>query len=142
MVRKPRPIAQALLPGGLLARIALAGGYSAVAALWLMIAHDGDLDHTRWLAFTALVCAQAVRAYANRSLHEPLHRLTWNPVLLAACIVTVAVQALIPMVPPIADAFRATPLDAVDWLLVGVIALAPVVLAESIRTLRRGPWVA
>ena len=38
-------------------------------------------DHARWLAFTTLVCAQAVRAYANRSLREPLYRLSPNPLL-------------------------------------------------------------
>jgi hypothetical protein len=58
------------------------------------------------------------------------------------CILTVAVQALIPLIPPIADAFRATPLDAIDWLLVAIIALAPAIVAESIRALRQGPWVA
>ncbi|HEV8282068.1 MAG TPA: HAD-IC family P-type ATPase [Candidatus Limnocylindrales bacterium] len=142
MVRKPRAIAQPLLSGGLLGRIALAGGFSAVAALWLMTGHGGALDHARWLAYTTLVCAQAVRAYANRSLREPLQRLRWNPVLLGVCILTVAVQALIPLIPPIADAFRATPLDAIDWLLVAIIALAPAIVAESIRALRQGPWVA
>jgi Ca2+-transporting ATPase len=142
MVRKPRAIARPLLSGELLGRITVAGGFSALAALWLMIGHGGSIDHARWLAFTALVCAQAVRAYANRSLREPLLRLGMNPVLLVACIATVVVQALIPLVPPIADAFRATPLDAVDWLLVAIIALAPAVVAESIRALRRGSWVA
>jgi len=142
MVRKPRAIARPLLSGELLGRITVAGGFSALAALWLMIGHGGSIDHARWLAFTALVCAQAVRAYANRSLREPLLRLGMNVVLLVACIATVVVQALIPLVPPIADAFRATPLDAVDWLLVAIIALAPAVVAESIRALRRGSWVA
>jgi len=37
----------------LLARIAGAGGFSAVAALWLMTASGAGLEHGRWLAFTA-----------------------------------------------------------------------------------------
>jgi P-type Ca2+ transporter type 2C len=142
MRRRPRPIARPLLPSGLLGRITLSGGFSAVAALVLMIGHDGPPDHARWLAFTTLVCAQAVRAYANRSLREPLHRLGWNPVLLGACIITIAIQAAIPLIPPLAEAFRATPLDAFDWLLVTTVALAPALLAESVKALRRGDWVA
>ena len=48
----------------LLARIALAGGFSAAAALWLMVSAPGPADHARWLAYTVLVCSQAVRASA------------------------------------------------------------------------------
>lgn len=142
MRRRPRPIARPLLPSGLLGRITLSGGFSAVAALVLMIGHDGPPDHARWLAFTTLVCAQAVRAYANRSLREPLHRLGWNPVLLGACVITIVIQAAIPLITPLAEAFRATPLGAFDWLLVTIVALAPALLAESVKALRRGDWVA
>jgi Ca2+-transporting ATPase len=142
MGRRPRPIARPLLPSSLLGRIALAGAFSAVAALVLMVGHDGPPDQARWLAYTTLVCAQAVRAYANRSLHEPLRRLAWNPVLLGACLITVLVQAAIPFIPPLADAYRATPLDPFDWLLVAIVALVPALVAESVRTFRRGYWVA
>jgi Ca2+-transporting ATPase len=142
MTRRPRPIGRPLLTRELLGRIAVAGAFSAVAALWLMTTHDGDTDHTRWLAYTALVCAQAVRAYANRSLHQPLRRLSWNPLLLGACVIAVAVQVLIPAVPALRDAFVATPLDALDWLLVAFIAVAPAALAEAVRARGGRIWVA
>jgi Ca2+-transporting ATPase len=142
MRRPPRRQGVALLSAELLARIAVAGGFSAVAALWLMLNHDGSEDHTRWLAYTALVCAQVVRAYANRSLRTPLHRLPANGLLLAACILVVVVQAVIPYVPGVADAFRATPLALDDWAIVAVIAVAPALVAELIRTARRTVWVA
>jgi hypothetical protein len=56
----------------------------------------------------------------------------------------VGIQALIPYVPPLASAFRATPLDLVDWLLVAVVALAPALVAELARTRAnaRTLWVA
>ena len=142
MHRPPRPISQPLLPVRLLGRITAAGAFSALAALWLMAGHGGTLDHARWLAYTALVAAQAVRAYANRSLREPVSRLRPNGFLLGACLFTVAVQVLIPVVPPLADAFRATPLDATDWLLVALIALAPAVVGELVRSRSRMSWVA
>jgi len=96
----------------------------------------------QWLAYTALVCGQAVRAYANRSLREPVHRLTRNTFLLAARGLVVAVQAAIPYVPPLADAFRAVPLTASDWLLVAAVALSPALLAQVVRARRRISWVA
>ena len=55
-----------------------------------------------------------------------------------------AIQAAIPYVPPLSDAFRATPLDPIDWLLVAVIAFVPAFAAEVARLRARGQriWVA
>ena len=142
MDRPPRVAGEPLLSRPILARIALAGGFSATAALAVITVLGGPADHARWLAFTILVCAQVVRAYANRSLRVPLHRLGTNGFLLAACIGVVVVQILIPLVPPLAEAFRASPLSAEDWILVAVVAFAPAFLAEIVRTVRGSLWVA
>ena len=144
MTRPPRHAERPLLTRGILARIAGAGGFTATAALAAMLVHDGTFEHAAWLAYTALVVSQCVRAYANRSIREPVHRLGRNGFLLGACLVAVGVQALIPFVPPLAEAFHATPLDAADWLIVAVVAFLPALLAEVVRTARHGrvEWVA
>jgi Ca2+-transporting ATPase len=141
MTRPPRPRAQPLLTNGILARIALAGGFSAAAALVLAVIAGGDPEHGRWLAYTALVVGQVVRAYANRSLTVPVWRLPRNGALLAAAILVVVVQAAIPVVPALADVFRAAPLDAGDWALVAIVALAPAAFAHVLRVSGRA-WVA
>ena len=92
-----------------------------------MVTHPGTPEHARWLAYTTLVCAQAVRANANRSLTIPLHRLGRNWFLLLAGLLVVAIQVAIPYVPLLAEAFHATPLEPDDWAIVAVIALAPAV---------------
>ncbi|HET9346476.1 MAG TPA: HAD-IC family P-type ATPase, partial [Candidatus Limnocylindrales bacterium] len=143
MRRPPRNRFRPLLTSSLLARIGIAGGFSAVAALALMAWHPGSADHARWVAFTALVTAQVVRAYANRSLTLPYGALPRNTFLLAACLLVVALQALIPVIPGLSAAFRATPLDAQDWALVALIAFAPAALAGLVRAVRPGTeWVA
>jgi Ca2+-transporting ATPase len=142
MTRPPRRVGSPLLTRELLARITLAGGFSAVAALGLLAGAIGGSAHGQWLAYTALVCAQAVRAYANRSLTQPLFRLSANRLLLGACVAVIGIQAGIPAVPPLADAFRASPLSLFEWGLVAIVALAPAVLAELVRSLRRQTWVA
>ena len=142
MRRPPRPVTKHLLTTGLLGRISLAGGFSAVAALWLMTNHGGGADHARWLAYTTLVCAQAVRAYANRSLGESIRKLGVNGFLLAACVLVVAIQIAIPLVPPLAEAFVATPLDPADWVLVAAVAFLPALIAEVVRSRGWGTWVA
>jgi Ca2+-transporting ATPase len=107
-----------------------------------MASHPGTAEHARWLAYTSLVCAQAVRANANRSVREPIHRLPPNPFLLLMAVAVVAIQAAIPSIPFLAEAFHATPLDASDWVIVFVIALVPAVIAETVRTVTGRTWVA
>jgi P-type Ca2+ transporter type 2C len=143
MRRPPRDRTVPLLTSGLLGRIALAGGFSAVAAMAILAWHPGGEDHARWVAFSALVVAQAVRAYANRSLTLPYGALPRNTFLAVACLLVVAVQVLIPFVPGLSEIFRATPLDGSDWVLVAVVALAPAIVAGIIRAARPGTmWVA
>ncbi len=144
MTRPPRHAEQPLLTNGILGGIVLAGGFTAAAALVVMLTHGGGFAHAAWLAYTTLVVSQCVRAYWNRSVREPIHRLGRNGFLFGACVAAVAIQALIPYVPVLADAFRATQLDVSDWLLVAIVAVIPAIVAELARTLRRGRlvWVA
>ena len=142
MNRPPRPRTKPLLDVGILLRIVLAGGFSAVAALYLIEQHSPDFEHARWLAYTALVVGQVVRANANRSLVYPVLRRRPNTLLLAGGALCVAIQIAIPYVPGIGSAFAATPLDAFDWALVTAVALAPALVAELIRALFHRPWVA
>ena len=142
MRRPPRPRGVPLLTRDLLLRITVAGGITAIAALALMSWHGGGLDHARWLAFTALVFAQLVRAYANRSIVSPIRALSMNGFLAAACIAAAVIQVAIPYVPPLADAFRATHLDALDFALIALIAFVPAVVAEVIRSRGGMTWVA
>ena len=142
MAVAPRTRSTPLLTNGILARIVAAGGFSAAAATIVLVIHDGGPDHARWIAFTVLVVAQAVRAYANRSLTRPLTTLAANRVLAAACILVVLVQAAIPSLAGLAEVFRASPLDPVDWLVVMAVALAPAALAEVVRRRAGWTWVA
>jgi Ca2+-transporting ATPase len=141
MRRPPRPRGAPLLPVSLLARIGLAGGFTALAALAVIELAGAEADHARWLAYTTLVVGQVVRAYANRSLSLSVMRLGRNTFLAAACLLVVGIQALIPFVPPLADTFRATPLTIGEWGIVFAIALAPAVAADVVRRTGR-TWVA
>ena len=85
---------------------------------------------------------QVVRANANRSLAYPVLLRRPNALLLAGGIACVVIQIVIPYVPAFSDAFRATPLDAFDWLLVSIVAFAPALFAEAYRAIRHQPWIA
>ena len=138
----PRPRGRPILTNGLLARIVLAGGFSALMALLLIEGHGTSAAHAQWLAFTALVVAQVVRAYSNRSLTLPIWRVPRNAFLLASVTAVLVIQAALPYLPYFAAAFRAVPLDAAEWSLVFAIALVPSVLAQLVRALSGRAWVA
>ncbi len=144
MNRPPRHAEKPLLTNEILAKIVAAGSFTAIGALGLMSQDPGTFEHAAWLAYTALVVGQCVRAYSNRSVREPIHHLGRNGFLLGACLVAVGIQVLIPYLPPLAEVFRATPLGLTDWLLVAVIALAPALAAEVVRLRGHGQtiWVA
>ena len=142
MTRPPRPRTRPLLDWGIIGRIVLAGGFSACAALVLIEQHSPDFIHARWLAYTALVVGQVVRANANRSLASPVLLRRPNALLLLGGIAAVGIQIVIPFFPPAAEAFQATPLDAMDWLVVAAVALFPAAVAEAYRAIRHQPWVA
>ena len=89
MRRPPRPRTKPLLDWSILARIGLAGGFSSLAALWLIETQSGSFEHVRWLAYTALVIGQVVRANANRSLAYPVLLRRPNMLLLAGGIVCI-----------------------------------------------------
>jgi Ca2+-transporting ATPase len=141
MRRPPRPRTRPLLDRGILVGVVLAGGFTAFAALTLMLAAGSDESHARWVAFTALAIGQVIRAYGNRSLTVPVQRLPVNGFLAIAVLVVIVTQAAIPYLPALADAFRATPLSAQEWAVVAFVALAPAVLAQVMRSLGRR-WIA
>jgi magnesium-transporting ATPase (P-type) len=122
----------------------VAGGFTAIAAIVVMLNHEGDFAYRSWLAYSILVVSQCVRAYWNRSARWPVRSLAGNSVLLAACTFAIGIQILIPAIPPLADLFHAHPIALGDWPLIAVIALAPAVVAEVVRGIRRGAtiWVA
>jgi Ca2+-transporting ATPase len=141
MLRPPQPRDVPLLTRGLLVQIVRAGGITALAALALTSWPGESFDHARWVAFTALVFAQLVRAFANRSLGHPIRSLGRNGLLATACLAAAAVQLAIPYVPILADAFEASPLDVLELGVVAAVALAPALVAELVRA-PGGVWVA
>jgi Ca2+-transporting ATPase len=141
MTHPPRPRGEPLLNTSILLGVTLAGGFSAVAALVLVLGTGGTAEHAAWMAFTTLVVAQLVRANANRTLRESLLRIGPNAVLMGMGVFWLVVQAAMPYIPPVAEAFHATPLSLEEWGLIAVIALAPTVVAEIVRRTGR-IWVA
>jgi magnesium-transporting ATPase (P-type) len=65
-----------------------------------------------------------------------------NRFLAGAAFIVAAIQVLIPFIPPLADAFRASPLSPAEWLFALAVAIGPWLAAEAIRMRTSRAWVA
>ena len=118
--------------------------FTAVAALVVMLNHDGGFDHAAWLAYTASSSASAsartgTGASGSPSTGSAATGSCWAP----ACWRSRSRRSS-RTIPLLAETFRATPLEPSDWAIVAVVAFAPALLAEVVRTVRGGRtvWVA
>ena len=131
--------AKPLLTNGLLGRHPVAGA-SAPSPRWCSWRRTEGRRPRPWLAYTALVCGQAVRAYWNRSLGKPVHRLRAT----GSCSGRILTVASRPRSrPSLCSPMRSAPaLDARDRPLVAAVALAPFLLVQVLRFRGHRPWVA
>jgi P-type Ca2+ transporter type 2C len=98
-----------------------------------------DLEQARTVAFTVMVVVQLVHAFNCRSQRWSLFQLGigTNRMLLWAFLLSSAVQVAVLTVPAVASIFKVVPLPDEDWALMGIMALLPFVLMESIKWFRR-----
>ncbi len=143
MARPPRPPDAPLLDGRRLLAIGGEGLMLSSIALgvfsYSLIGLGEDLDHARTVLFTGMVVAQLVHAFNCRSerlsLFEP--GVQTNSALWGAFIVSSAIQLAVLTLPAAAPIFKVTALSPTDWLLIGAMAVLPLVLVEATKALRR-----
>ena len=98
-----------------------------------------SLEQARTLTFVVMVLAQLFHAFACRSTEHSIFTLgiLTNQALVAAVVLSAALQGLIVQLPWTQDIFKVVPLDAEQWLLAGGLAVAPLVLGELRKAVRR-----
>ena len=98
----------------------------------------GEVDWARTIAFTTLVIAQLLFAFACRSEYRsPLQAGVFaNPYLVIAVLCSFAMQLVVVYWPPMAVAFRTVPLAPADWMLVTVFASWSLIIAAMLGSVR------
>lgn len=97
-----------------------------------------EIEQSRTVAFTVMVTAQLVHAFNCRNERLSIARVgvATNGPLLLAVLVSLATQVAILTVPPVAAVFKVAPLPWEDWLLIGAMGLAPLVIVEGLKAWR------
>lgn len=112
----------------------------AVLAFALSFYVQGQsLEQARTLTFVVMVLAQLFHAFACRSTEHSIFTLGFltNQALVAAVVLSAALQGLIVQLPWTQDIFKVVPLDAEQWLLAVALSLAPMVLGEVRKAVTR-----
>jgi len=143
MDRPPRRKDEAILSGAGLAHVLALGTWIGAVTLLLFRLHfdAGDpasLATAQTMAFTAIVVAEKINVFNFRSLSAPLTSigLFTNPWLLAAVLLSLALQALAVYAPFMQRALHTVPLAPLDWVWM-VLAAAPIFLVpEAVKLLR------
>jgi Ca2+-transporting ATPase len=143
MTRPPRRPEARLLDRRRLAMVGGEGLMLAVIALgafvYSLYGLRQDLDQARTVAFSVLVTAQLAHAFNCRSERWSLFQTGTgsNSALWWAVALSLGAQVAVLTVPFAAPVFKVAPLEVVDWELIGIAALLPLLIMEATKFIRR-----
>jgi Ca2+-transporting ATPase len=143
MCQPPRtpgtPVISAAEGGFILVRGLLVAAAAAAAFALLHAGDDANIAHARSVAFCVIAYAQLLYAFAFRSRRYTLPELglVSNRQLLAAVGAAAVLQFAAVSLPWLQPFFGVTEPFGREWLVIGVLALAPVTLVEVVKILRQ-----
>lgn len=137
MESKPNNSKKSLFANGMILNIAVEGIFvGALSFLAYTIGrvffdHGGEPIVGRTMTFAVLSICQLVHSFNLKSERSLLKgNLLNNPKLILAFIVGLIMQVSVISVPPLAAIFKTTPLSALQWLIVALLSLAPLLVVE------------
>ena len=140
MARPPRRPDEAILSGPFLARIFGYGSLITVATLAAYLwALQTSAIHASTVAFMTLSFAQTAHlgnARSERLVLQP-GRAVANPFAVAGAALSIGLQVLAAVWPPLANLLHLTPLSATDWIVIGGLAAVPAVIGQGVKLATR-----
>ena len=146
MEEKPRPASQPLFDKAFSLRLAWQGamvGLLTLAAYWLgeYVLSDPSMADAaaNTMAFATLTFCQLFHAFDVRSETQSIAHigLFSNPAMNKAFLVGMALQLAVLLIPPFQAVFQVCPLSGAEWLCVLGLSLAPLVICEIEKAVRR-----
>ena len=136
MHRKPRDPKKGLFADGLWASICLEGGVIGGLALLaysagLNVLSHQNVDVARTMAFCVLSVSQLFHAFNMRSEGSVLNRRFFeNKLLIVSLLAGIIMQITVVSVPLFAEVFRVCPLSGIEWSVVGMLSILPLLVVE------------
>jgi len=140
MNRKPRSTRKGFMTRGMVWRVMYQGLMIGCIPLvsYIMGLHDGGGELGRTMAFATLMFAQLVHV---RNLHSNgkssfLFNPLKNKALIGAILVSALIGLIVLIVPPVREAFSLAVMDRDHWIIVILMALAPIPVVELFKLLK------
>lgn len=137
MSRPPRNPKKSIFADGLWASICIEGGMiGALALLAFSIGHNmfdvgASLNTGRTMAFCVLSMSQLFHAFNMRSDGSVLGKCFFeNKALVASLVAGICLQVLVVNTEFFAKIFKVTALGGIEWTIVGVLSVMPIVIVE------------
>jgi Ca2+-transporting ATPase len=146
MGQKPRAASAPLFDRGFSLRLAwqglMVGGVTLAAYLlgeYVLSDPSVAAATANTMAFATLTISQLFHAFDVRSEDRSIFSigLFTNPAMNKAFLVGMALQLAVLLFPPLMEVFRVVPLTGTDWLCVAALSLAPVLICEGEKSIRR-----
>jgi Ca2+-transporting ATPase len=139
MARPPRRPQEAILSGPFLTTILVYGALITISTLAAFLwALQTSAAHASTVAFMTLAFAQIAHlgnARSERAVLRPGPAAA-NPFAIAGVVVSIGLQLMAALVPPLAGLLHLTPLGRADWIVIAGLGLAPAVLGQGIKLVR------
>lgn len=140
MKRKPRSTKKGFMTKGMVWRVVYQGLMIGCIPLvsYIIGLRDGGEVLGRTMAFATLMFAQLVHV---RNLHSNekssfLFNPLWNKPLIGAIFASALIGLMVLLVPPVREAFSLAIMDREHWIIVIVMALAPIPVVELFKLLK------
>lgn len=137
MERKPNDSKKSLFADGMIFNIAIEGCFIGVLSFLAFtigrVFFDGGGEPVvgRTMTFASLSICQLIHSFNIKSEQSIFKGgLFTNPKLIAAFIIGVIMQISVISIPPLATIFKATPLSAIQWLIVIGLSMIPLIVVE------------
>jgi Ca2+-transporting ATPase len=146
MDRPPRKRSEGIVTKGLLWVMLLQGVFIALCTLgaytFELYYLEGDLVKAQTMAFTVLVFCQKFHVFNCRSTWDSVFKLGVfsNRTLNWAVVVIFGSQLLLIYIPALQTIFKVVPLDLLDWAIVFLASVQPLVLMEIIKAAAPERW--
>ncbi|MEK6857328.1 MAG: calcium-translocating P-type ATPase, SERCA-type [Nanoarchaeota archaeon] len=141
MKRKPREKREGILNNSRVIMILLSGIVMTLGTLIVFQIYNPELNlaKAQTMAFTTLIMYQMFNVFNQRSENTSIFKLGWfsNKWLIAAVLISIALQVLVIYVPFLQNAFGTVPLQWIDWIWVILVSSTVLVFGEIVKIMRR-----
>ena len=133
MNHKPQNSKKSLFADGLWGKILIEGSMIGILTLLAFSIGNkmGGLIVSRTMAFTSLGILELIHSINIRTEKSIFEESIFNNMyLVGALILGIGMQVIVTMVPSISKIFQVTALNKIEWLIVALISITPIVLIE------------